>query len=195
MVNDVAEPRKIVIKTHEDVYEPADDTELLVRSLRLRKGERILEIGTGTGVVAIHCAKLGCRVTATDLLAPAIALARENADANGVALELLEGGGRRFPLVDAQRRRHPLLHPASRLVGQHVPGQEPAHDERSSEQSAAGQLKAGCVGDLGAAHVPAAHPEKVARRDSPTALVQWHWLTSRSSQRLDPGHSKAAAGA
>jgi len=91
MVNDVADPRKIVIKTHEDVYEPADDTELLVRSVRLRKGERVLEIGTGTGVVAIHCAKLGCRVTATDLLAPAIALARENADANGVALELLEG--------------------------------------------------------------------------------------------------------
>jgi release factor glutamine methyltransferase len=91
MVSDVAEPRKIVIRTHEDVYEPADDTELLVRSLRLRKGERILEIGTGTGVVAIHCAKLGCRVTATDLLPPAIALARENADANGVVLELLEG--------------------------------------------------------------------------------------------------------
>ena len=91
MVSDVAEPRKIVIKTHEDVYKPADDTELLVKSLRLRKGERILEIGTGTGVVAIHCAKLGCRVTATDLLPPAIALARENADANGVVLELLEG--------------------------------------------------------------------------------------------------------
>ena len=91
MVNDVADPRKIVIKTHEDVYEPADDTELLVRSVRLRRGERVLEIGTGTGVVAIHCAKLGCRVTATDLLAPAIALARENADANGVKVELLEG--------------------------------------------------------------------------------------------------------
>jgi release factor glutamine methyltransferase len=87
----VADPRKIVIQTHEDVYEPAADTELLVKSVRLRKGERVLEIGTGTGIVAIHCAKLGCRVTATDIDRGAIELARRNAAANDVGLDLLEG--------------------------------------------------------------------------------------------------------
>ncbi|GAG07125.1 unnamed protein product, partial [marine sediment metagenome] len=38
---------EITIKTDGDIYEPAADTELMVRSLRLRQGERILEIGTG----------------------------------------------------------------------------------------------------------------------------------------------------
>ena len=82
---------EIRIRTDEDVYEPAADTELLVRSIRLRGGERVLEIGTGTGVVAIHCAKHGGRVTATDVCSEALDLTRENAVANQVELDLREG--------------------------------------------------------------------------------------------------------
>jgi release factor glutamine methyltransferase len=82
---------EIRIRTERDVYEPAADTELLVRSIRLRKGERVLEIGTGTGIIAIHCAKHGCRVTATDVVAEALELARENAQQNTVDVDLLEG--------------------------------------------------------------------------------------------------------
>jgi len=87
----VTTPKRIVIRTDRDVYEPSDDTELLLRSVRLRAGERVLEVGTGTGVVAIHCARLGARVTATDIHPTAVGLARENAAANDVELELLEG--------------------------------------------------------------------------------------------------------
>ena len=82
---------EIRIRTERDVYEPAADTELLVKSIRLREGERVLEIGTGTGVVAIHCAKHGCRVTATDVVAEALELARENANQNTVEVDLREG--------------------------------------------------------------------------------------------------------
>ncbi len=82
---------EITIKTEGDVYEPAADTELLVRSLRLREGERILEIGTGTGLVAIHCAKHGGNVTATDVCAEALDLSRENALLNKVDLNLIKG--------------------------------------------------------------------------------------------------------
>ncbi len=82
---------EIRIRTERDVYEPAADTELLVRSLRLRKGERVLEIGTGTGVVAIHCAKHGCQVTATDVVREALELARDNALQNTVDVDLREG--------------------------------------------------------------------------------------------------------
>ncbi len=82
---------EIRIRTERDVYEPAADTELLVRSIRLREGERVLEIGTGTGVVAIHCAKHGCRVTATDVVEKALELARENIGQNAVDVDLLEG--------------------------------------------------------------------------------------------------------
>lgn len=82
---------EIRICTERDVYEPAADTELLVRSIRLRQGERVLEIGTGTGVIAIHCAKHGCRVTATDIIGKALELARENFNKNAVEVDLREG--------------------------------------------------------------------------------------------------------
>ena len=82
---------EIRIKTEGDIYEPAADTELLVKSIRLRKGERVLEIGTGTGLVAIHCAKHGGKVTATDVCTEALDLTRENAVTNEVDLDLLEG--------------------------------------------------------------------------------------------------------
>jgi release factor glutamine methyltransferase len=82
---------EIRIKTERDVYEPAADTELLVKSIRLRQGERVLEIGTGTGVIAIHCAKHGCHVTATDKVAEALELARENAVQNTVEVDLRKG--------------------------------------------------------------------------------------------------------
>jgi release factor glutamine methyltransferase len=82
---------EIRIRTDDDVYEPAADTELLVKSVRLREGDRVLEIGTGTGLVAIHCAKHGARVTATDVCDQALALARDNFEDNSVEVDLREG--------------------------------------------------------------------------------------------------------
>jgi release factor glutamine methyltransferase len=87
----VPEPLEIVIKTDKNVYEPAEDTELLIRCIKLKEADRILEIGTGTGVVAIHCAKHGSKVTATDICEDALELARENADSNSVDLDLRHG--------------------------------------------------------------------------------------------------------
>ena len=82
---------EIRIRTEDDIYRPAADTELLVRSIRLLEGDRVLEIGTGTGLVAIHCAKHGGKVTATDVCAEALDLTRENSVTNEVELDLREG--------------------------------------------------------------------------------------------------------
>ena len=53
----------------------------------------IVEIGTGTGAIAIACAKEipGAKVLATDVSAEALALAKENADANETPIEFAQG--------------------------------------------------------------------------------------------------------
>jgi ribosomal protein L11 methyltransferase len=57
--------------------------------LAARPGASVLDVGTGSGLLAIAAKKLGAgRVAANDNDPIAVRVARENADANGVALEL-----------------------------------------------------------------------------------------------------------
>jgi len=67
------------------VYEPAEDTFLLADNLEFRSGERVLELGTGCGLLSILAAKAGARVVATDINPVALECARENAVEHGVA--------------------------------------------------------------------------------------------------------------
>ena len=66
---------------------------------------RVLDLGTGSGVVAIEAAARGHSVVATDLFPTAIALARFNARLNGVEVELRSDwlwsavAGERFDLI------------------------------------------------------------------------------------------------
>ena len=78
----------IRITNSDEVYSLGDDSILLIESLDIDSGERVLEIGCGTGVVAIHCAKAGADVTATDINPAAVELTRENARANGAYMDI-----------------------------------------------------------------------------------------------------------
>ena len=80
----------IAIETDEDVYPPSEDSILLIESLDVRPGERVLEIGCGSGVVSIHCAKNSCVVTAGDINPKAVELARRNAERNGAEMDVIE---------------------------------------------------------------------------------------------------------
>ncbi|MFF2862278.1 HemK2/MTQ2 family protein methyltransferase [Streptomyces rubiginosohelvolus] len=64
------------------VYAPQHDTHLLMRAVgrELRgPGRRVLELGTGSGALAVHAALLGARVTAVDISRRAVLCARLNA--------------------------------------------------------------------------------------------------------------------
>ena len=63
------------------VYEPREDTFLLAKNLPIKKDDRVLEIGTGSGYIAIEAAKKA-RVLAVDINPEAVEYARRNAPEN-----------------------------------------------------------------------------------------------------------------
>jgi len=72
----------IVIKTHPDVYKPSKDTFLLADNLDITRRDEILEIGTGTGLIAVYSAQRSKSVVATDINEEAIKCALKNVIAN-----------------------------------------------------------------------------------------------------------------
>lgn len=78
------------IENDPEVYPPSEDSMLLVESMDVGQGERVLEIGPGSGVVSIHCALNGAEVVCGDVNPKAVALTRRNAEANGAEIEVLE---------------------------------------------------------------------------------------------------------
>ena len=78
----------IDIRVIDDVYPPSEDSILLIESLDVREGERILEIGCGSGVVSLHCARYGATVTSVDINPSAVECTRRNAENNGLQLDI-----------------------------------------------------------------------------------------------------------
>jgi SAM-dependent methyltransferase len=73
----------------------------LVRHAGIRKGQRVLDVGCGTGVVAITAARRGAHVTGLDLTPQLLERARENARIAEVEVEWLEGDVEALPFADA----------------------------------------------------------------------------------------------
>jgi release factor glutamine methyltransferase len=89
--------RRLTLKTDARALVPRPETEILVeRALALIEGleaPRILDAGTGSGAIALALADEhpGARVVAFDTSSDALALARENAQACGLEIELRHG--------------------------------------------------------------------------------------------------------
>lgn len=84
--------RGIEIKIDDDVYEPCDDTFLVMDCLegRVGKGDRVLDLGTGTGILGIFCAMQRAKAVCADINPFAVKLAAENATLNGVEIEAIK---------------------------------------------------------------------------------------------------------
>lgn len=65
------------------------------------KGLRVLDVGSGGGLLAEEFATLGCDVTGVDPAIESIKVAREHARQSGLAIEYVEGTGEALPFGDA----------------------------------------------------------------------------------------------
>ena len=72
----------------------------LVRHAKVKAGDRVLDVGCGTGVVAITAARLGAKAVGLDLTPELLDRARENARISQVAVEFHEGDAERLPFDD-----------------------------------------------------------------------------------------------
>ncbi|MGW2559515.1 HemK2/MTQ2 family protein methyltransferase [Streptomyces sp. NPDC001514] len=76
------------------VYAPQDDTALLAGALHreaLPPGAEVLDVGTGTGALALAAATRGAQVTAVDISPLAVWTARLNARLAGTPVRVLRG--------------------------------------------------------------------------------------------------------
>jgi release factor glutamine methyltransferase len=103
----------LLFRVNRDVLIPRSETEHLVeKAIALASAfarPRIVDVGTGSGAIAVALARklLRAQICATEVSAPALAVARANAARNGVAdrVRFLEGAllapvaGQRFDLV------------------------------------------------------------------------------------------------
>jgi SAM-dependent methyltransferase len=72
----------------------------LVAFARIQPGDRVLDVGTGTGVAAVTAARKGARVSAIDLTPALLDHARENGRIAGVDVEWKEGDAEQIPFPD-----------------------------------------------------------------------------------------------
>ncbi|MEE0901503.1 MAG: HemK2/MTQ2 family protein methyltransferase [Methanobrevibacter sp.] len=81
-----------ILNTDDNVYIPAEDSYLLAENLEIKEGQSVLEIGTGSGIVAMYASRLTDRITVTDINFDACELARKNFEANNIEnIEILFG--------------------------------------------------------------------------------------------------------
>ncbi|GAA3446386.1 class I SAM-dependent methyltransferase [Planomonospora venezuelensis] len=76
-------------------------SELLTEALDLRANERLLDVATGTGNLALAAARRAAAVTALDLVPDLLGHARRRADAEGLAVAFHEGDAEDLPFPDS----------------------------------------------------------------------------------------------
>ncbi len=93
-----------VFEICEDVYEPAEDSFLFAENLAVTENARVLDLGTGCGILGILASEKANEVLAVDVNPYAIQCARRNAASNHVQAKMAFLRGDLFmPLKETER--------------------------------------------------------------------------------------------
>lgn len=69
---------------------PSDDSYLLLSNVEVSPEQSLLEMGCGTGLIAMHAAKNGARVTAADISPHAVDCTKRNAAKNNLKIRVIQ---------------------------------------------------------------------------------------------------------
>ncbi len=95
---------KHIFHIYEEVYEPAEDTFLLARNLIVNDGERVLDMGTGCGILAVLATGKASKIVAVDINPQAIACTKENAELNVVETRIETRLGNLFDVIKTDEK-------------------------------------------------------------------------------------------
>lgn len=90
---EVVEVRGFKLELRDTVYKPAEDSFLMldvILSLGSLRGLSCLDLGTGSGILALALARLGCVTVASDVSLEAVNLAKRNFSLNGLSGEVVQ---------------------------------------------------------------------------------------------------------
>lgn len=92
-----------VFYIYENVYEPAEDSFLFAENINVKRGDIVLDMGTGCGILGIIAAEKASKVIAVDINPHAIRCAKENARQNKVIDKMLFVQGNLFTPLRVKR--------------------------------------------------------------------------------------------
>ncbi len=94
-IKDFEDPK---IKLEQYITPPALAADLIYTAYMQQdiEGKKVVDLGAGTGILAIGAAKIGGEVTAVEKDADAVKLARENAEEKEAEIEFIEEGVENF---------------------------------------------------------------------------------------------------
>ena len=78
MKNKAFHYKNLTIELHPEVYEPSEDTFQVIGAVDVKKNDKVLEIGTGSGLISLVCAQIGADVICSDINPFAVELAKRN---------------------------------------------------------------------------------------------------------------------
>lgn len=83
--------KEIRLYRHEKVFAPSAHGQFFAEHITVNPKERVIDIGTGAGILAIHAALKGAKVEAIDIVPQAVPLVEANATLNNVQVTVRQG--------------------------------------------------------------------------------------------------------